>query len=265
VEISDDEVSNDEVSDDDPRLRPYTYNCDQIRRKINTFINNGGMKVGEFQRAIDVSANSYRNFMTQNGRTKGIESTTYAAAERFFQKRDLKGEKMPRKPTLKKAKKDNGSDDNTKSGSNAKGPVDVSDVYLDGEEDEDVPIFDTCDEVRRKIRAHLRQDGVTQAAFARDLSASFPGDHKVSAAQVRTFLGKKGARAGGNSDVFYGAYVYFEKVRIKTGKPKSKHRMEMEEVWDDLGGMDREGECRVIVPRDGHAYYDEFGRFRFNR
>lgn len=36
--------------------------------------------------------------------------------------------------------------------------MDVSDIRLDGEERENVPVYDTCDEVRRKIRAFLRQD-----------------------------------------------------------------------------------------------------------
>ncbi len=30
---------------------------------------------------------------------------------------------------------------------------------------------------------------------------------------------------------------YFEKLRIKEGKPKSKHRLEMEEVWSHKGGL----------------------------
>jgi hypothetical protein len=37
--------------------------------------------------------------------------------------------------------------------------------------------------------------------------------------------------------VFYAAYVFFEKVRLAEGKPKSKHRVEMEEIWGGKGGF----------------------------
>jgi hypothetical protein len=33
--------------------------------------------------------------------------------------------------------------------------MDVSNIHLDSEEHEDVPVYDTCDKVRKKIRAFL--------------------------------------------------------------------------------------------------------------
>lgn len=39
------------------------YNCTQLRNKISAFINNGGMKVGEFQKKLGVSPSSYNSFM----------------------------------------------------------------------------------------------------------------------------------------------------------------------------------------------------------
>ncbi len=71
--------------------------CNQVRSKIRAFINSGEMKVGEFQDKLGVSGNSYRNFLGQNGNTKGMESDTYYAASEFFKKRELAGVKMPRK------------------------------------------------------------------------------------------------------------------------------------------------------------------------
>ena len=38
--------------------------------------------------------------------------------------------------------------------------MDVSNIHLDGEEHDDVPVYDTCDEVRKKIKAFLCQNGV---------------------------------------------------------------------------------------------------------
>lgn len=41
----------------------------------------------------------------------------------------------------------------------------------------------------------------------------------------------------GDNKIFYAGYVFFEKKRIAEGKPKSKKRHEMEEIWP--GGVDR--------------------------
>jgi hypothetical protein len=61
----------------------------------------------------------------------------------------------------------------------------------------------------------------------------------ISGSQMQAFRGKKGPDAGNTSSVFYGAYVFFEKMRIKQNKPKSEKRKEMEEVWGP-GGFDIE-------------------------
>lgn len=39
---------------------------------------------------------------------------------------------------------------------------------------------------------------------------------------------QEGASAGNNSAIFYSSYVFFEKLRLRDGKPKAKHRKEME-------------------------------------
>lgn len=62
----------------------------------------------------------------------------------------------------------------------------------------------------------------------------------IQGTQLARFRGMKGADAGASSLVFYGAYVFFEMVRVKSGKPKSKHRLEMEEMWAGEGGFPRE-------------------------
>ncbi|KAF2138511.1 uncharacterized protein K452DRAFT_290651 [Aplosporella prunicola CBS 121167] len=82
-------------------------NPDQVRRQIHRFLDNGGMKVGEFQSAIGVSSNAYSRFMGQQGPTKGQMSDVYQNAWAFFKKRELKGIPMPRK----KAKKADESDE----------------------------------------------------------------------------------------------------------------------------------------------------------
>ncbi|KAH6667321.1 hypothetical protein B0J14DRAFT_567828 [Halenospora varia] len=112
--------------------------------------------------------------------------------------------------------------------------MDVSNIHLDGEEYEDVPVYDTCDEVRKKIRAFLCQNGVTQAAFLREVAKTFGNGRKIQANMLNNFLGKKGPNSGNLSSVFYASYVFFEKMRIRDGKPKTAFREEMEEIWDGV-------------------------------
>ena len=194
------------------------------------------MKVGEFQKAVGITPNAYSRFMGQHGKEKGVESFVYPAAYAFFQQREMAGIKTT---ANKKAKKNEGDA--------AKDSVD--NVELDFEKEDKVPVYgklshhhdgrglrtdtliDTCDDVRKKINVHLKKPGVTQAAFLRAASASFHNPPKtLNARQLSAFRSKKGALNGNTSGIYYGSYVYFEKLRIKEGKPKSKKRQEMEEI-----------------------------------
>ncbi|KAK8069949.1 hypothetical protein PG994_006565 [Apiospora phragmitis] len=219
-----------EIPDDDPRLEEIDQSCNQIRSKIRRFIDSGVMKVGEFQNAIDVSAASYRRFMNQTGVHQGEGSDAYLNACRFFKKRELQGLKAV--PPKKKSRssiggKDAGKTDKQK----AAEAVDMGDIKLEGEDEGDVPVYETCDELRKKIRAFLKKDGVTQAALCRAISACLPDDQVVQARQLNTFMGKNGPTVGNHSPAFYGGYVFFEKLRIKEDKPKSKFRLEMEDIF----------------------------------
>jgi hypothetical protein len=169
------------------------------------------MKLGELHNALGVSGKSFNAFMEQNGQ-KGSGSATYPAAFRFFQKREAKGIKIP----TKKAKKGEAKD------------FDFSEIHLDGEADVKVPIFDSCDEVRKKINAHMKEPGLTKASFLRDIAKTYPEEKTIQTKSLNDFLNKKGALEGNTSMIYYAAYVFFEKMRIQQGKPKSKHRQEME-------------------------------------
>jgi hypothetical protein len=184
-------------------------------------MNNGEMKIGELCKELGVSSRSYNTFMGQNGKYKGENTATYPAAFRFFKAREARGIKTTAKRVKKSEEK----------------KVDLSGIHLDGEETTSVPVFDTCDEVRRKINAYLRGPGVTQAAFLREAVKTYPdGGKKISSKQLTDFLSKKGPSAGNTSAAFYASYVFFEKLRIKDDKPKSKHRLEMEKRH--RGGFD---------------------------
>ncbi|CAE7013025.1 hypothetical protein PTNB73_00925 [Pyrenophora teres f. teres] len=84
------------------------------------------------------------------------------------------------------------------------GPPSLDNVKLDGEREDKVPVYNTCDDVRRKIK----KPGVTQASFLRAASAFFhTTEKKLSARQLPTFRSKKGAYEGNTSGLFYGAFI----------------------------------------------------------
>lgn len=96
------------------------------------------------------------------------------------------------------------------------------------------------------MNAHLKLPGVTQASFLRNVSAQFPDKRRIQSSQLGAFRSKKGPYAGNTSSVYYGAYVYLEKLRIKENKPKGKKREEMERLYAAKGGIDRQRQ---------HQYY----------
>ena len=156
-------------------------------------------------------------------------------------------------------------------------------VELAGEEDESVELYDTCDEIRRKIDIHLTLTDQTKASFLRDIArAGWPRNPpKIQTKQLSDFQAKDGPTSGCFSRVYYGerpafvdwsglekldlihgmtsgAYCYFEKKRIAEGKDKSVHRRCMEEEWPN--GMVREREQLYLVPEDMELYMNEFGK-----
>lgn len=248
-----------EIDDDDPRLYT-TDSCNQIRRKIRNTIESGAMKVGEFQKVIGCSSPSYQRFMKQNGPDAGLGSDVYIAAARFFRKRELQGLKaVP--PAPKKARKSGGGDDKGGKGgkSSSSSSLDVSGVQLSGEETQSVAVLETCDEMRKKIRAFLRRGDVTQAALCREIAKSFPQERKVQSKQLNDFLGKSGPLAGNTSCVYYGSYVFFEKLRLKEGKPKSQMRLDTE--WEHPSGINTTDVMNWFLCKSDHRpVLDKFGK-----
>lgn len=116
---------------------------------------------------------------------------------------------------------------------------DISDIHFHDEKTDNVPVFDSADEIRKKINAHLKTPGLTQAQFCRDLFAQLqaPTCKAIQSKQLADFRAKKGPLSGCTSSVCYTAYVLFEKIRLAKGKPKSAHRLEMEKAH--RGGVDR--------------------------
>jgi hypothetical protein len=119
----------------------------------------------------------------------------------------------------------------------------------------------TCDEIRRKINAHLKKPGVIQAQFLGHIATSYKrAPCKIQSAQLSAFRSKKGAYHGNTSSVYYGAYVFFEKIRIAENTPKSKKRFEMEDIHSMHHGMDTKRRQDHFYVLAGTApYIDNYG------
>lgn len=280
----------DEAELDEPQL--IRYDCNQVRTKINAYIRSGEMGVGEFQDRLGVGSTAYHRFMNQSGKNKGYESSVFNAAHNFFAVREDKGLKMPRAKkakTTKDDKKDNttkqapksttSSTDKSKSkpkDKDLKGmddKYDVSSMELDQETQGRVPVYDTCDDIRTKIRAHLRNTAQTQAAFGRMISHTYTlagtsPDKPLNNANIKRFLDKHGPTAGNTSPVFYASYVYFEKLRVQAKKNKTKKRQEMEEAWGK-DGVDVKNELGgpqgMLLHVSEQAYEDKLGKIHIVR
>lgn len=132
--------------------------------------------------------------------------------------------------------------------------------HKDGQPQLNIP--DTCDEIRRKINAHLKKLGVTQAQFLRDIAASYKrAPREIQSTQLSAFRSKKGAYNGNTSAVYHGAYVFFEKMGVAEKKPKSKKRLDMEEIHSIHGGMDTDRRHEYFTVMAGTApHMDKYGR-----
>ena len=199
-------LENNDLDDIDCEGMVMDQNCDQVRRKIRRHLDSGA-KVGEFCNAIGVSNKSLNDFLRQSGKMKGSGSATYDGAWEFFKKREMAGIKIPNKKQKTVASVDSSgskaASTSTKEASNS-GREDISAVHLDGEVNDEVPVYDTCDEIRRKISAHLQKSGVTKAQFCRDLHAqlrSISAPSQIQSSQLDRFRGNKGPNAGNTSSV----------------------------------------------------------------
>ncbi|KAI1114057.1 hypothetical protein F5Y14DRAFT_416047 [Nemania sp. NC0429] len=238
--------------------------CDAVRGRINKLLDCRIMTKAEFARAIGGKKPATLNrFLQASGPMGGSASSVHHDAWAWFRQREVAGLKMPDVVVRKRRKQ-------LEAATTSAPPLplpDISGIYLPGEETDSVPVFDTCDEVRRKIDAHLRTPGLTQSQFCRDLYAQLraPRWKGIQAKQLADFGAMEGARNGARSTVFYAAYVYFEKLRLARGEPKSAHRETMEALWGGCGGFDREQQCWYSYDSgDGTTLImDQYGMARF--
>lgn len=231
--IADYKQNLDHINVDNMKL---DMNCNAVRSLIRKVVERGIFKKGEFCNTIGCSPTAVNRFLEKTGVVGGIDSYVYDRAWAWFKQRELAGLSMPAASTSAAQKK-------AKITASRPSNAALDGIHLPGEETDSVPVFETCDVVRRKITAHLNTPGTTQAQFCRDLHAQLkmPGCKSIQSKMLKDFRSKKGAVAGCTSSVYYAAYIYFEKLRIAEGKPKSKHRLEMEKLYPRGAERERDG------------------------
>ncbi|KAI0079572.1 hypothetical protein K474DRAFT_1658920 [Panus rudis PR-1116 ss-1] len=100
-------------------------------------------------------------------------------------------------------------------------PQSWKDIVLHGEREGQVPVYDDCSTIRRKIRALRKHPDFHLTRWLNDIGG-------ISTSSYYYFMRCHGAVGGAGSAIYYAAYVYFEKRRIFEGKRKSERRLRVE-------------------------------------
>lgn len=205
------------------------FDCNAIRRKIQRFLARKTMTQTAMLKQMEVNSNSFRRFMSYKGKYQGSDNCCYSSALLFFdhlekQERAAKQqEKDTAKAATKTAGKTAGKAAATPKLSRAEQAAKAQELFDKVNAvtlDEPVYVFDDCDEVRKKIHELIESKAVTQSALLKELD--------VNSNSMRRFLTTKGKREGCSNGVYAAAYVFFERLRIAEGKPKTGKRVKME-------------------------------------
>lgn len=149
-------------------------------------------------------------------------------------------------PVVKKPRPMSGS--GGPSGSTKKGKEKTSlysswkDVTLEGEDEGEVPLYDDCNDVRRKIRVLMKTPGWKVTQWLKDIGG-------INSNSYGRFMKDSGATCGATNGTYVAAYIYFEKVRIFEGKKKSAKRLRMEEEYPNGITLEDRRKVWVIMGR----------------
>jgi hypothetical protein len=113
------------------------------------------------------------------------------------------------------------------------------DITLAGESERAVPVYDSCAQIRVKIKNLLEKqkdkpENAQPGEFTKNgkpkpwTAKAFCDVIGVSPRSYGTFMKKSGHMGGAENHTYYGAYVFFEKKRIFEGAKKTAARIKME-------------------------------------
>jgi hypothetical protein len=203
---------DDEDDEDDEKAK---WNCNQIRTKLRKHFESGKGVQSHWLKENHVNSNSYGRFMKLKGPWGGADNGTFWAANRFFKKLERQEAKRP--AGEKKRKREEEKQESQKK--RKVGGDLVTD--MDNFTYEKGPVYDDCNEVRRKINAFMKEGVLNKSQFCKILD--------VNTNTFARFLSQGPlAMAGGSNGTYPAAYHFFEKRRLLEDKPKSKTRLENE-------------------------------------
>ncbi|TFY83396.1 hypothetical protein EWM64_g609 [Hericium alpestre] len=102
-------------------------------------------------------------------------------------------------------------------------PKKWQDIVLEGEAEGDVPIYDDCNEIRRKIRLLQKEPGFKVTHWLKEIGG-------INNNSFGRFMKATGPSGGASNGTYEAAYIYFEKRRIAEGKKKTPKRIRNEET-----------------------------------
>ncbi|MBE7181919.1 MAG: hypothetical protein INR71_12065 [Terriglobus roseus] len=98
------------------------------------------------------------------------------------------------------------------------------------------------------------------------MGAQFTPRKNITAPQFENFRKQKGPSGGNASNTFYGAYCFFEKLRLANGKAKSAHREQMERVWGAEGFDIKHGSSHGFWCHSSERpFEDQYGQVTFHK
>ena len=189
----------------------------QIRKMIKMFLATKEMTQTAFLKLMGCNSNSYGRFMKLKGGDSGGQNGVYWAAHKFFLNREaeMKRKSTAKTPAQKKRKADESAA--AKKGQSEELFAAVERINLD----ESAPIYDDCDDVRKKSLEFMATHDISTAEFLRRIG-------NVNSKSWRDFVVMKGERKGASNSSYVKAYHFLEKLRIHKGEEKSAKRMRAE-------------------------------------
>ncbi|KAH9946795.1 hypothetical protein B0H21DRAFT_693068, partial [Amylocystis lapponica] len=132
-------------------------------------------------------------------------------------------------PAVKKARGSDAPEASTskaKKGKAVEKPQNWYDVVLENDEVRTLPVYDDCNEIRRKIRLLQKDPEFKVTQWLKDIG-------NVNNNSYQRFMKASGPTGGAGNGTYYCAYVYFEKVRIAQGKKKTAKRTKNETQYSN--------------------------------
>merc|ERR1719361_436096 len=147
------------------------WSCNKVRTKIRELLITPGFKVTYWLKEINVNSNSYGRFMRLKGTWNGMRNQTYYGALRYFVKKEKKQKLKNKRKSAAQKKKD--AVKKKTATQRKKEEMErilkmIKEVEDDGYDD-DTPIYDDCNDVRKAIVAFLKRGIMSKSRFLKEI------------------------------------------------------------------------------------------------